>query len=184
MWESSLPDMEAGRAKVERFTIDDDTLQLRDYVPPGTYRRLRVGGALVMSDTPDEYWDHLDLFSAVRHIEGDVLLNGFGLGCAASVLAEIPNVGKITAVEIEPDVIGLMRPHFPDVEFIEADAMEWRPERGRRFGCVWHDIWPSKCSDNLDEMKVLHRAYGRRCEWQGSWARAACEYAKRQSFGY
>jgi hypothetical protein len=34
---------------------------------------------------------------------------------------------------------------------------------------VWHDIWLDLCTDNLEGMGKLHRKYGRRTDWQGSW---------------
>jgi hypothetical protein len=57
--------------------------------------------------------------------------------------------------------------------------MEYRPDAGARFGAIWHDIWDSICEDNLDQMKTLHRRYGRRCDWQGSWGRDTIEALRR-----
>jgi hypothetical protein len=33
----------------------------------------------------------------------------------------------------------------------------------------------------LVEMRSLHRRYGSRCDWQGSWCRRECERARRRS---
>lgn len=91
-----------------------------------------------------------------------------------------PAVDKVTVIEISPDVITLvgsyLKEHFgARLEIIEADAFTWQPPRGVRYGAVWHDIWDNICSDNLPEMHKLHRKYGRRTDWQGSWCRWRCE---------
>ena len=61
------------------------------------------------------------------------------------------------------------------LNIICADALEWKPPKGTRYNAVWHDIWDNICGDNLDDMKKLHRKYGRRTNWQGSWCRDQCE---------
>ena len=59
------------------------------------------------------------------------------------------------------------------------DALQFMP-RGMKFTVVWHDIWNHICSDNLPDMHKLHRKYGRRTDWQGSWARHLCERQMRE----
>jgi spermidine synthase len=130
-----------------------------------------------MSDTPDERRDHL---SAIREAKGHVLLNGLGLGCVLQSCLEKEGVTKVTVVEKEEDVIALVAPHYQErygdrLEVVHADAFEYKPPKGVRYGMVWHDIWPNMCADNLPEMHRLHRKYGRRTEWQGSWGRAYIE---------
>jgi hypothetical protein len=51
----------------------------------------------------------------------------------------------------------------------DALTMKWPPHT--RWNIAWHDIWPSISRDNLPEMKYLHRSYGHRVLWQGSWSR-------------
>ena len=82
--------------------------------------------------------------------------------------------------------IKLIAPHYndPRLEIIHADAFEWKPPKGVRYNCVWHDIWDYICTDNLPEMHKLHRKYGRRCDYQESWCRSVCEYEKRQEKRY
>ena len=43
-----------------------------------------------------------------------------------------------------------------------------------------HDIWDDICLDNLETMATLHRKYGRRCDWQGSWKRDWLKYQQRR----
>ena len=148
----------------------------RREVAPGTYTRLvHERRGVVMSDTPAERRDHVEF---VVRAKGHVLINGLGLGmCLAAVLAR-PEVVRATVVEADPDVVALVGPHYagdPRVEIVRADAYEYRPPKGVRYGAVWHDIWDTITSENLPGMTRLHRKYGRRAEWQGSWARWLCE---------
>ena len=61
-----------------------------------------INGQLVMSDTPQEYRDHIAFFGRAR---GSVLIHGLGLGCALNVLLSMGHVNDITVVEVNPDVI-------------------------------------------------------------------------------
>ena len=150
-------------------------------IDAGVYRRLRCGRTVVMSDTPDEIGDHRQLFDRAR---GTVLLNGLGLGMALNGVASKPEVERVIVVELSRDVLDLVAPHYlakfrhrggAFLWFNHADAMTWKPPEGMRFGAVWHDIWPHINPDNVDQMKTLHRRYGRKTDWQGSWARDLCE---------
>lgn len=183
------PESRDGDWRVERFTVTPEQAALERLrasfsfgsrgraVPEGTYTRLTRNGWLVMSDTPDEIRDHL---TPIHRAEGHVLVNGLGLGLVARACLEKPEVLRVTAVEIAPEVIRLVGTHLrrrygQRFVAVVADALTWQPPRGARYDVVWHDIWDDICADNLEDMKRLHRRYGRRCGWQGSWARARCE---------
>ena len=127
-----------------------------------------------MSDTPDEKRGH---YRFVWSAKGHVLINGLGLGMVLGAVLQNPAVTKATVVEISPDVIALVAPSYrdPRVSIVCGDALTIEIEKGAKFGAVWHDIWDNICADNLEAMKTLHRRYGRRAEWQGSWARHLCE---------
>ena len=68
---------------------------------------------------------------------------------------------------------------------IEADIFEWKPARGAKFQVIYHDVGETICEDNLKEMSVLHRRFGRYLApggWQGSWMREELQaQAKRRS---
>ena len=49
------------------------------------------------------------------------------------------------------------------------------------FDAVWHDIWDEISDENLPEMHKLHRKYGQRANWHGSWARAECEMLRERA---
>ena len=180
----SVPEGTSGAWRVEQFTVTQQEAKfgaLRAavagtgrYVPAGTYTRLIRGSTCVMSDTPDEKRDH---YRFVWSAKGHVLINGLGLGMVLGAVLQNPAVTKATVVEISPDVIALVAPSYrdPRVSIVCGDALTIEIEKGAKFGAVWHDIWDNICADNLEAMKTLHRRYGRRAEWQGSWARHLCE---------
>jgi hypothetical protein len=95
-------------------------------------------------------------------------------------------VDKVTVIENSPDVIALVGPTLKErygdrLEIIEADAFTYQPPKGIKYSAVWHDIWPTLCEDNLKEMGTLHRRYGRRCDWQGSWGKELLKYHRRRN---
>ena len=181
-----IPEGTSGDWSVEHFTVNEQDIKLfnlrcqfqpgmgRRTMKPGTYQRLRRGRAVIMTDTPAELQDHSWF---VWQATGNVLVNGLGLGCVLRDLLAKPEVKRVTVIENSPDVIALVAPHFDDrrLTIIEDDAFTWQPPKGERYQAVWHDIWDTICADNLPEMHRLHRKYGRRCDWQGSWCRELCE---------
>ena len=173
----SLPEMSKGKWKVEKFTVDRQdfhSLVRGRGVPVGhTFTRLMRGSTLVMSDTPAEMQDH---YYPVRVAKGSCLLNGLGIGMVLKNILAKPEVTDVTVVEISQDLIDIMTPHYTDprVSFVCADALEYKPPEGKKYDMVWHDIWDYICADNLPDMEKLHRKYGRRAAWQGSWCKEQC----------
>lgn len=179
-----LPEMQAGNWRVEKFRADAAgglayALKGRG-VPAGEeFTRLMRGGTLVMSDTPSEMRDH---FYAVHKATGSCLLNGLGIGMVLKAILAKKEVTDVTVVELSEEVLQMVAPHYSDprVTFVHASAFTYQPPKGKRYQMVWHDIWDYICADNLPEMHRLHRRYGRRSDWQGSWARGECERAERE----
>lgn len=131
---------------------------------------LHVGGRLVMSDTRDEWRDHI---TAIHMAHGRVLINGLGLGCYLQAILSKPDVSSVDVVEIEADVIALIGPHFEAddrVHFHEGDAYTFKFPAGTSWDVAWHDIWADKCTDDLEKHAKLLRRYGRRVGWQACWA--------------
>lgn len=178
--EIKVPDGISGDWRVETFEVsqaESDFTRMRammggrrrlEYVAPGKYKRLMRGGTVVMSNTKMEIDTHWSIIHAAK---GDVLLNGLGLGVILTIILGKPDVKSVTVVEKSEDVIELVAPTYIDsrVSIIQADAFSFNPSK--RLNAVWHDIWDDICEDNISEMKTLHRRYGRRAEWQGSWSR-------------
>lgn len=146
-------------------------------VPPGTYTRAMRNGVLVMSDTPSEMRDH---YEAVFQAKGRCLINGLGIGMVLKNILLLPRVEEVTVIEISQDLIDIVSPHYQDdrVIFICENAFDYQPPKGKRYQMVWHDIWDNICADNLPEMEKLHRKYGRRTDWQGSWCKYLCQRSR------
>lgn len=178
----TIPEQGKGKFRIERFTTDciDFGAMLRGRsVPIGkTFTRLMRGDTVVMSDTPAEMRDHI---GAVRNAKGSCLINGLGIGMVLKAILAKPEVTDVTVVELEQDVIDMVAPHYADprVTIVCANALAYKPPKGKRYGMVWHDIWDTITADNLPQMATLHRRYGRRVDWQGSWCRYECERARR-----
>jgi len=177
----NVPEGESGKWEVSRFKPEGFSAALHNMKQPGrqlvvgeTFTQLTHCGNVVMSDTPAEI---NDLWPLSRHLRGRLLINGLGLGVALQGALNEPAVEHDTVVELSADVIALVARHYESrygearLNIINADAIDWRPPRGVWYGAVWHDIWDNICGDNWESMKKLHRKYGRRCEWQGSWCR-------------
>lgn len=180
-----VPEGNSGDWTVSRFSPLPTSRDLHNFRHPlrtigdGPYTKLSHRCSVVMSDTPAEI---RDLWPLRLHLKGRVLLNGLGLGVALQGALEHRDVDFVTVVEISVDVISLVGEHYQQryggrLTIIEADAMTWKPPTGVRFDAVWHDIWPDICGDYWPGMQVLHRRYGRRCDWQGSWSREAIRRA-------
>ena len=197
-YQVDIPAGQHGRARVEKVVvseIDAKWNNLRSLFASGganagrgatvgQHTEFYVGHRLWMSDTRAEIIDHMPLFRAVRP-GCTVLLHGLGLGMALNGCL-LEGASKVTVVERDPDVIALTGSYWREkwgadrVEIIEADALAWNPPNGSHWDVVWHDIWPSICTDNLEEMGVLHRRFARRSGWQGSWCRREVQRIKRR----
>lgn len=186
----NVPDGISGDWKVETFEVQDKELsqmismfKTGRGVPAGIYKRLMRNGTCVMSNTPDEISDFMRF---VWKAKGDILVNGLGIGVLLKALLNKPEVTEITVIEKSEDVIKLVAPTYltdSRVTIINADAFEYKPPKDKKYDAVWHDIWDYICGDNLDEMKTLHRKYGRKANYQESWCRWECEQAnKRYSY--
>jgi hypothetical protein len=178
-----IPEGARGKCTVTKFIVSEQEAQFtalraamkgRGYIPPGEYTQLSRNGHLVMTDTPDERRDH---FEAVFRAKGHVLINGLGLGMVLAAILKKPEVAAVTVVEIDPDVVALVGPHYTDsrVNIVTASAFDYKPPKGIRYGAVWHDIWDNICGDNLPQMRKLKRKYGRRTDWQGCWCEWQCK---------
>jgi hypothetical protein len=184
----SIPDSKSGDWSIDSFEITEKDSEFENMrslfssgpstnYEPGKYKRLSRNGHVIMSNTPDEIRGHLGF---IRFAKGDVLINGLGLGVCLKAILEKPEVKSVTVIEKSKDVIKMVAPYFKDkrVTIINADALKWKAPKGKRYDCVWHDIWDDICTDNLESMSTLHRKYGKRCNWQDSWKRDYLKYRK------
>ena len=183
--EINVKDGSLGDWSITTFTINEEQADvynmrmLMERLPealilPGTYKKLtHKEMGVVMSNTPMEIRDHRKLFLNVKLLGGDILINGLGLGMALTKILTYENVTSVTVIEKSEEVIQLVSESFKDkrVSIIHADAMTYKPPVNKKYSVVWHDIWNEKSADNLKEMGTLHRRYGRKCIWQGSWGK-------------
>ena len=185
--EIDVPDGKSGDWEVASFEITEQAARMfnlrqmlnghRRVVEVGHYKKLTRCGHIIMSNTIAEINDHMVFISAAEYYGGDILINGLGLGVALKEILTSDKVTSVTIIEKEQDVINLVADTYlkdARVLVIKADALEYKASVGRRFSVVWHDIWDDITSDNLETMGTLHRKYGRRCDWQGSWLKETC----------
>ena len=172
-----VPNGQSGRWKVDEVEVDElqSMMSARHgrvyFCPVGTYKRLTDGWNCVMSNTPMELRTNAEF---VRRAKGHVHINGLGLGVVLLAVLMKPEVESVTVVEKSEDVIKLIAPsfaHFDKLTIIQGDALAYKPPTKKTFGAVWHDIWNDVCADNRKDMALLHRRWGRKTEWQGSWSR-------------
>ena len=112
------------------------------------------------------------------------------------------DVRTVTVLELNHNVIRLVEQPLRDylgcileckLTVIHDDAFTWQPPRFQKWDCIYLDIWPDICLDNLPEIAKLKRRYARRLNrekpgaWMAEWmerdlrSRAQSE---RQSRGY
>lgn len=184
----TVPPGISGEWRVEKFTVNKEDAAWHNVrerikgmgrvIHPGTYTRLVRGNSIIMSDTPAEIMDHMQF---IRRATGTVLINGLGIGMCLKAVLMNPKVEEVTVVELSQDVLNLSAAHYADdrVKFVHDSAFTFKPPRGKQYDAVWHDIWDDITDENLQEMAELHRKYGRRAAWQGSWCKAECQAIRR-----
>lgn len=200
-----LPDGVSGPWRVQKRVVSENEVMIANMravrdgyseyvVTPGTYQVLLgpcgEDGALgvMMSNTQLE---HRTNRVFVNNAEGDVLVIGLGIGMLLAPLCAKPEVKSVTVLELEPDVIALVKPHYahlPRLRVFEADAFDFEPgdlmgQLPDRWDHVMIDIWPSIGSDNLPEMRKLHGRYAQWVNKGGSvtcWAQDMCRRMKRE----
>lgn len=181
----NLPDGISSDWCVEKFNVTEEEVRIynlrliRDgrsdrVVPPGSYTRLVHKGqhdsVVVMSDTPAEAHEHARAFA---YAEGNVLINGLGLGFFLQALINKESVAKITVIEKSLDVIKLVKPTFANVEnvdIVNMDALVYEPPKYVCYDFVWHDIWTYISEDNAHEMGLLRKKYYRKSKRQACWS--------------
>ena len=187
-----LPEGESGNVSIKHAVVDkaaSDFTKIRaavnpgrdEYIEPGKYAQLFVGGTLMMSDTAMERRSNI---GAVLNAKGHMLIAGLGLGMIVHPIAAKKEVKSITIIEKSPDVIKLVAPSLPKkAKAVLGDIFEWAPPKGTRYDAIYFDIWPHITTDNLDDMAKLNRRFAR-CKapgaWVDSWQRDLLLYRRRQ----
>lgn len=189
-YQVNIPEGESGNWEVKKFTVKEDdarrwrySFQGRD-VPPDTYTKLQTKNSWhdpVMSDTPAEINDHI---SFIMKAHGRCLINGLGIGMVLKAIAAKDEVTHIDVVELEQDVINLVWPSYannPKITLHHADAYEIEWPKGTKWDCIWHDIWPTICIDNLEGITKLKKKYMHKTIWQAAWLEEELRAEKRRN---
>lgn len=187
----NVPEGTSGVWRIERkhvapskISILQDIFHSGRYVPEGDYTFLYRGGTLVMSDTPDEKRDHLD---PVIKAKGNCLIAGLGIGMVLNAIALKPEVEHIDVVELSEDVIKLVGKYYQDlypnrITIHNVSIFDFKPTI--HYDVAWFDIWDDLCEDNLEEMAKLHRKFGKKADWKGSWGKTYLQYQRQRNRYY
>ncbi len=190
-----VPNGKRGNVVIEDFEVTESAAKFENMraifnsccrpIDAGKYKRLMIDGHIMMSNTPAEISDHLNFIHMALQRGGNILINGLGLGVCLQAIVEFDNIDRIDVVEISEDVIELVGPTFAkykNVHIHHADAFDFKAPKGLNYNLVWHDIWQDITADNVPEMTKLHRRYGNRTDWQGSWAKELCRRMVNKTF--
>lgn len=185
-----VPEGIHGVAAVEHFEVDRNaamltTIRRGEFVPPGTYARLRVKGQLMMSDTPMERKTNAEF---VRKAHGNVLVAGLGLGLILHPILAKEDVTSVTVVEKYEDVIALIGPtvQHPKLAIVQGDIYTWKPAKGTKYDTIYFDVWAEQSTDTLKDMAKLHLRFNKhkvKGGWMESWRREELQAQKRRG-GY
>lgn len=138
-----LKDGQVGDFTLSRFTVGDNDFyaHIRCGISNGTYMQLKHKGEIVMSDTDMEKRTNKEF---LRNAHGDVLIGGLGIGMIVLAVQDEPEVNSITILEKNQEVIDLVGSQLPlndKVKIIHSDVFEWKPEKGKKYNCIYMDIW-------------------------------------------
>jgi hypothetical protein len=178
----ALPESKQGIAEIDHMQIGPAQMlhsmarSGEEFVPPGTYARLKINGETMMTNTPMELRTNLDV---IEHARGRVLIAGLGMGMILRSILRKPEVTHVTVLEKYRDVIDLVMPslaglatHCP-LEALEADVFEWKwPTHLAKFHTIYFDIWPSSSQRHIPEMEALYKRYRpllAKGGWMDSW---------------
>ena len=128
----------------------------------------------MMANTPEIVEKYIAFLTIA---EGNVLINGLGMGMCSQYLLNKKKVSSLTVVEFNKTVIDLVAPNFinyPNHTIIHANAFEFEPLKDIIYDLVWHDIWTLYSAKNLKEMDILFEKYQKIALWQDAWAREDC----------
>jgi spermidine synthase len=189
-----IPEGKNGDACVKHYTMDADASafsHLRAVVTgdrgaaaaEGTYAQLLVNNYLVMSDTRMEKDTNREFLRMASISGGDVLIGGLGLGVILIPLLQLKDIKSVTVIEKSSGVIALVHDALmkrlgklgKKLIVINADILTWKPPAGKKWDCIYFDIWADISVDNLESITKLKRKFARRLNrdsgycWMGAW---------------
>lgn len=133
-----------------------------------TLTLLKEDERLWMSDSPSEM---ADMEVMASYAQGHVFVAGLGLGLLAHKLAENEKVDKITIVEINKNIIDLVKDYLPEkVEIVHSDFTVYiTTHEQSQFDYFILDIYPDISSDDFEVMlnhwALITKEGKRGCIW-------------------
>lgn len=193
-----VPISQKGEAEITHFKVSEEESKWTairgrpdEIVAAGDYVRLSVCGELVMSDTDHEWASNR---SAMRHANGDILIAGLGIGMILTSILENQRVNSVLVIEKYQEVIDLVLPHLlskidgsSKLTVVCSNIFDWPLPKERGWDCIYFDIWPTYCIDNLQQMTKLKRRFARRLKrdnpsaFMGCWKEAELRRRKKAS---
>lgn len=134
-----------------------------EYIPQGTYARLKMDGRVMMSDTPME---RVTAYPLLRAAHGDVLILGAGIGMLTSALLHDEDVRTVTVVDNKDHLLRHVDEYLRSAYPKRADKLKrhygdaFQPEFAKgSFDTVIADIWPTISLSNVPGVRALRSAY-------------------------
>jgi hypothetical protein len=186
-----VPEGQVGEAKIKHVVVTEHDARMAsirgERLRSGPLAQLLITGTgLMMSDG---FHEHLSNWNAVDDSHGDVLIAGLGIGMILVPMLRRSEVRTVTVLEKSLDVIKLVEgpirryigSEAGKLSILCADAYEWVPPKGRKWDCIYLDVWPNICTDNLDKIAALKRRYAKSLNRQNpkAWMRAWEEHRLR-----
>ena len=136
-----LEDKKVGDFELSHFEIGekDFIAMYRMGISAGRYVKLSHKGECVMSDTDMEKRTNS---SFVINAHGKVLIGGLGIGLILLAIQDKEEVGHITVVEKNKEVIELVGSQLPlnsKVHIVHDDVFEYKPLF--KYNKIYMDIW-------------------------------------------
>jgi len=191
-----VPPGKSGSAEVDHVVVSEWDARFAairgERLRPGPLARLLVHGGIMMSDGAEEKRSNSE---AVRRANGDVLVAGLGLGMVLVPMLQKPEVRSVLVLENNPHVMALVERHVrryvgkkasAKLTVIEADVFTWEIPKGQKWDCIYLDVWPGICPDNLEGVTKLKRRYSKRLRrdnpnfWIGAWEEARLRLRNRR----
>jgi spermidine synthase len=180
-----LKECESENFSIEHYAITEEEKRRCEMIDRIHHRReylgLKVGtyvvlkrkvgfNEVVMSDT---FMERESNFDFVKNARGDVLIGGLGIGMVLLAIQDKLEVTSVTVVEIEPEIINLVKPQLPlnqKVTIVQGDIFAYTPTQ--KFDTIYFDIWDNICSDQWENIKKLQNRFKwklRKGGWMSCW---------------
>ena len=114
---------------------------------------LEINGQVSMVDDPLHWYG---MQALAEHSTGKVLVGGLGLGLIVHALLQNKDVAQIDVVEINPDVIALIKPRIPTASNLQFhnDSIYAFAHYGQNYDTVIIDLWIKSSGSRTEGAKI------------------------------